>query len=151
MAEVRKYFCCTNNLTGCKIIGGVQLALNGILLIISIISLERENGRETPSPNIWGMGGGDAMDFVLIVISVILGLNVLCDIFLIVAASMFNATMLTVWVGLRIIGIFIELLGLFWTFLGAPWYPIISIGLGIWALLIAIGARDEVKSGANIA
>ena len=33
MAEVTKYCYCTNNLTGCKIIGGVQIALYAMMLI----------------------------------------------------------------------------------------------------------------------
>ena len=72
MAEVRKYFCCTDNLTGCKIIGGVQFVLNATWLIISIIELSQ-----------------------------------------------------------------------------IPAYAH-SIGLGIWAELIAIGAREEVKSYQSI-
>ena len=74
MAEVRKYFCCTDNLTGCKIIGGVQIALYAISLIISIIALIAIKAYAT-----------------LIVVVVILSWAILCAIFLVVAAVMRNA------------------------------------------------------------
>ena len=82
MAEVRKYFCCTDNLTGCKIIGGVQIALYAISLIISIVALIAINAEHSD----------DAYAIAtLIVVVVILSLAILCAIFLVVAAVMRNA------------------------------------------------------------
>ena len=46
MAEVRNYFCCTNNLTACKIVGGVQIALNAIVLIILLWFLNQFQGND---------------------------------------------------------------------------------------------------------
>lgn len=37
MGEVRRYFCCTDNLSGCKILGGVQLTFVGYFFILVII------------------------------------------------------------------------------------------------------------------
>ena len=134
MAKVRKYFCCTDNLTGCKIIGGVQIALYAISLIISIVALTAINA-------------DDAYAIAaIIVVVVILSLAILCAIFLVVAAVMRNATMLMVWVVVNGIGIVLSLLGLFG---GGGIIVIIqnlaSIAFGIWAELIAIGARQEVQ------
>ena len=140
MAEVRKYFCCTDNLTGCKIIGGVQIALYAISLIISIVALIPINKEHSDNA------------YAIIVVVVILSLAILCAIFLVVAAVMRNATMLMVWIVVNAIGIVLSFLGLFG---GGGIIVIIqnlaSIVFGIWAELIAIGARQEVKSGAGIA
>ena len=134
MAEVRKYFCCTDNLTGCKIIGGVQIALYAISLIISIIALIAIKAYAT-----------------LVVVVVILSLAILCAIFLVVAAVMRNATMLMVWIIVNGIGIALSFLGLFGGGIIAIIQGLVSIAFGIWAELIAIGARKEVMTGAGIA
>ena len=139
MAEVRKYFCCTDNLTGCKIIGGVEFVLNAILLIISIIELS-----QIPA----------YVRTMAIIAAVILGLKILCSIFLLSAVKERSATMLMVWIVLNGVFIALRLDGLFGG--GGPGGPIaiiqslVSIGLGIWAELIAIGAREDVKSYQSI-
>ena len=132
MAKVRKYFCCTDNLTGCKIIGGVQIAENAINLILTLLA-------------VWGFWGT-----VAIILIVIFGLRLLCAIFLVVAASKRSAKMLMVWIILNCIGIAFLLIGLGGGTKGII-QSLIAIGLSIWALLIAIGARQEVQKGANIA
>ena len=136
MAEVRKYFCCTDNLTGCKIIGGVEFVLNAILLIISIIELS-----QIPA----------YVRTLAIIAAVILGLKILCTIFLLSAVKERSATMLMVWIVLNGVFIVLPLVGLFSG--GGPVaiiQSLVSIGLGIWAELIAIGAREEVKSYQSI-
>ena len=149
MAEVRKYFCCTDNLTACKIIGGVEIAENAINLILTLLAVigvaatSQQDQIQKKEAGFWGA--------VTIIFIVIFGLRLLSAIFLVVAASKRSATMLKVWIILQCIGIaFLLIIGL-----GAGTEDIIevlvSIGLSIWALLIAIGARQEVQSGANIA
>ena len=78
MAEVRKYFCCTDNLTACKIIGGVQITLYAIFLIKILTGEDREFALVIPAA-VW------------------LGSLILCAISLVVAASKRSATML--WYG----------------------------------------------------
>ena len=136
MAKVRKYFCCTDNLTGCKIIGGVEFVLNAILLIISIIELS-----QIPA----------YVRTLAIIAAVILGLKILCTIFLLSAVKERSATMLMVWIVLNGVFIVKRLDGLF-SGRGpvAIIQSLVSIGLGIWAELIAIGAREEVKSYQSI-
>ena len=135
MAEVRKYFCCTDNLTGCKIIGGIQIALNAISLIFSIVALNV----------VLAKANTGLIAFLAIFLVVLLGLMLLCAIFLVVAAYKRSATMLMVWIILNGIGIAFLFLGLF--FGGGDIPNLITIGIALWAELIAIGARQEVKSG----
>ena len=40
MAEVRKYFCTTDNVTGSKIIGAIQIALN-VSFVVNFVQLTR--------------------------------------------------------------------------------------------------------------
>ena len=44
---MRKYFCCTDNLTGSKIIGGIQIFLNinFVLNFMQLTRLEDDSGR----------------------------------------------------------------------------------------------------------
>ena len=138
MAKVRRYFCCTDNLTGCKIIGGIQIALNAISLIFSIVALNV----------VLAKANTGLIAFLAIFLVVLLGLMLLCAIFLVVAANKRSATMLMVWIILNGIGIAFLFLGLFFGRGDIP--NLISIGIAIWAELIAIGARQEVKSGYTI-
>ena len=142
MAEVRKYFCCTDNLTGCKIIGGIQIALNAILLIFSVVALNvvLANSQQANTGPI---------AFLAIFLTVPLGLMLLCAILLVVAANKRSATMLMVWIILNGIGIAFLFFGLFFGRgdIRALIPNLITIGIALWAELIAIGAREEVKSG----
>ena len=87
---------------------------------------------------------------VIIFAAVVLGLWILCAILLVVVASNRNATRLMdhvmVWIILNGMGIRFGVIGLEYSLIGS----LIWIGLGIWAQLIAIGARQEVKSEAKI-
>ena len=150
MAEVRKYFCCTDNLTGCKIIGGFGIALNVIWLFISLIA----------SCEYWGWCYVQTMTIYALVI---FGLKSLSYIFLIIAACKRNATLLMVFIILILLDILLSLCGVAmsaWPGLygHVVWgrglfiaQSLVSIGLCVWAQLIAIGAREEVKSYENIA
>ena len=153
MAEVRKYFCCTDNLTGCKIIGGVGIALNVIWLIISLIAYWEMSWNEWEDRN----------QTMLIYAITIFGLKSLSYIFLIIAACKRNATLLIVFIILIGLDILLRLYGVAMSTLpslyghvewGIPIFiaqSLVSNGLCVWAQLIAIGAREEVKSYANIA
>ena len=148
MAEVRRFFCCTDNLTACKIAGGVQIALNAILIIFMIICLY-PLGLIMVLTQGHGSSGALAL---LCIFAVLFGSGILSAILLVVAASKRSATMLMVWIVLNGIGIGLGVISLFRPIFTGLDYSLIgsliSIGLGIWAELIAIGARLEVKSGA---
>ena len=150
MAEVRRYFCCTDNLTGCKIIGGIQIAGNAIMLLLSLITVtgiaalveEHKITQEKAA----------TLHALFIFAIVVFGLGILCAILLVVAASKRSTTMLMVWIILNSIGCGC----LVYQLLEGPRTSkaiiqnLFSIGIAIWAQLIAIGARQEVQSGANI-
>ena len=154
MAKVRKYFCCTDNLTGCKIIGGFGIALNVIWLFISLIASWKM---------IMGWGYVQTVQTMAIYAITIFGLKSLSYIFLIIAACKRNATLLMVFIILIGLGILLSLYGVAMSALpslygtmvfGNPVFiaqSLVSIGVCVWAQLIAIGAREEVKSYANIA
>ena len=142
MAEVRKYFCCTDNLTGCKIVGGVQIALNAIFLIIFIYIVGIIGANEKGDASA-ALG---ALDIIVLVVCC-LGIPV--AILLVVGAVKRSASMLMVWIVLNAIGIALSFIGLFGG--GGIIQSLAAIGIGIWAELIAIGAREEVKRGAGIA
>ena len=149
MAEVRKYFCCTDNLTGCKIVGGVQIALNAIFLIIFIYIVGIIGANEKGDASA-ALG---ALDIIVLVVCC-LGIPV--AILLVVGAVKRSATCLMVFIVLNGIGMGIFCIDLLvGLFDGGPAADIIlslvDIGIGIWTELIAIGARQELKSGAGIA
>ena len=159
-----KFFCCTNNLTGCKIVGGVQIALNVIFLIISVMAISAANAHANAYHNAYQHGYSynhatavrEAVSFATILVSVFFGGGILCGILLVVGASKRSATMLMVWIVLNGICIgwyvyqLLSTLSLMTTKALIEYLAL--IGLGIWAELIAIGARQDVKkSGANIA
>ena len=157
-----KFFCCTNNLTGCKIVGGVQIALNVIFLIISVMAISAANAHANAYHNAYQHGysynHATALSFATILVFVFFGGGILCGILLVVGASKRSATMLMVWIVLNGICVgsylflFIYSIGRHMPPIEALIKPLTIIGLGIWAELIAIGARQDVKkSGANIA
>ena len=145
-----KFFCCTNNLTGCKIIGGVQIAGNAIMLIRTLIAVT-EIAAVSQHPYVQKDAAATNLVALGILLIVVFGLAILCAIFLVVAASKRSAQMLMVWIVLNCIGIALLLIGLGANNSKSNSSVLVSIGLSIWALLIAIGARQEVQSGANIA
>ena len=169
MAEVRQYFCCTNNLTACKIVGGVQIALNVIYLIISVMAINAANALANAHANAYQNAyqhgysynhatTATALSFTTILVVVLFGGGILCGILLVVGASKRSATMLMVWIVLNGICVgsyfflFIYSIARHMPPIEAFIRPLTIIGLGIWSELIAIGARQDVKkSGANIA
>ena len=104
-----KFFCCTNNLTGCKIVGGVQIALNVIYLIISVMAISAANAHAHANAyhNAYQHGysynhaTADAVSIATIIVAVLFGGGILCGILLVVGASKRSATMLMVWIVLN--------------------------------------------------
>ena len=168
-----KFFCCTNNLTGCKIVGGVQIALNVIYLMLLVVAIHRANAANAMVNKVYHQYSQhhpairnyhhqasttkQILDYYGIGF-VLFGGGILCGILLVVGASKRSATMLMVWIVLNGICVgsylflFIYSIGRHMPPIEALIKPLTIIGLGIWAELIAIGARQDVKkSGANIA
>merc|ERR1712115_536954 len=106
--------------------------------------------------------GWDYKKTMAIYAVIIFGLKSLSYIFLIIAACKRNATLLMVFIILiGLFGILLSLYGVAMSALpslygtmvfGNPVFiaqSLVSIGLCVWAQLIAIGAREEVKSYEN--
>ena len=98
----------------------------------------------------------NALSIATIIVFVFFGGGILCGILLVVGASKRSATMLMVWIVLNGICIgwyvyqLLSTLSLMTTKALIEYLAL--IGLGIWAELIAIGARQDIKkSGANLA
>ena len=135
MGAVRKYFCRTDNITGCKIIGGIQLTLSVIFLGLYIFVYTQVEQKDGKTIAIVGM--------------VVMGLAQLLSILLVVGAATRNFTLLMIWTILY--GVILLVL-----FIGVILDPttemivgnLICLGLGFWAELVAIGALQEVKTGA---
>ena len=135
MGAVRKYFCCTDNITGCKIIGGIQLTLSVIFLGLYIFVYTQVEQKDAKTIAIVGI--------------VLMGLAQLLSILLVVGAATRNFTLLMIWTILY--GVILLVL-----FIGVILDPttemivgnLICLGLGFWAELVAIGALQEVKTGA---
>ena len=135
MGAVRKYFCCTDNITGCKIIGGIQLTLSVIFLGLYIFVYTQVEQKDAKTIAIVGI--------------VLMGLAQLLSILLVVAAATRNFTLLMIWTILY--GVILLVL-----FIGVILDPttemivgnLICLGLGFWAELVAIGALQEVNTGA---
>ena len=87
MGEVRRYFCCTDNLSGCKILGGVQLTFVGIIFILTIIDLAPALATDH----------GRGIDIAVVVVIVIFGVMLLIPILLVVGAAKRNSCLLMAW------------------------------------------------------
>ena len=102
MGKVRRYFCCTANLTGCKILGGIQLALIGIYLFLTIITLSAMSNRDNDAFS--GLSDrqkkiAQGIAYLVLIIDIIfLGLMLLFPIFLIVGAAKRNACLLMTYI-----------------------------------------------------
>ena len=137
MGPVRKYFCCTDNITGCTIIGGIQLTLSAIFLGIYILAYTQLEQKEAKTIAIVGI--------------VLMGFALLLSILLVVGAATRNFTLLMIWTILNGVSVLV-------LFIGVILDPttemivgnLIILGFGIWAELVAIGGIQEVKTGARI-
>ena len=146
MAEVRKYFCTTDNVTGSKIIGGIQIALN-VSFVVNFVQLTRPEDDS----------GVLAIAFILILVAY--GLGLLVSILLVAGAAKGNGAMIKAYLILNSIVILVILVGRIFGFSGwlkiggggalnsfvKPFQGTIGLGMAIWAEVVAFGAHQEIK------
>ena len=146
MAEVRKYFCTTDNVTGSKIIGGIQIALN-VSFVVNFVQLTRPEDDS----------GVLAIAFILILVAY--GLGLLVSILLVAGATKGNPAMIKAYLILNSIVILVILVGRITAFLGVlkvgpggafnafvkPFQGTIGLGMAIWAEVVAFGAHQEIN------
>ena len=149
MTEERRYFCCTDNLTGCKILGAIQLFFSFIALILVIVDIvvfgeNPDKGEATLVTTTW---------VTLLVLLFLTGLWLLVPIMLIFGAIKRNPCLMMTYLilnGLSIVGhaygIFraireISVVAIFGQFMG--------LGIALWATLVAGGGYQEVKNSVH--
>ena len=143
MAEVRRYFCCTDNLTGCKILGGFQLVFCMIAFIVTIVlfcAVSREHELNKVGTAVWA---------IALVLLIFTGLWLLFPILLIVGAVKRNSCLLMTCIILN--GLTLPFYA-YATFTGtgaAIVEHLIGLGIGIWVELVAIGGYEEAKYSVN--
>ena len=127
--------------------------MNAIYLLYELIVLESYNHEVSRALSVWAT-----------IMWVVYGLGILCGILLVVAASKRSATMLMVWIVVWIVLNAIGIGYLFYILISSPKIityittediflglaGLAKIGLAIWTLLIAIGARQDVKREGNM-
>ena len=140
MESVRRYFCCTDNITGCKILGGFWFTLIAFFSIFAIVEVNPSNP-------------ANIID-VLMIIVVSLSFAIL----LVIAAVERNSTLLKTWMvfnGILILLTMYEILNAYFCgphegFIQAMIILLTGLGLEIWTELVTYGAYQEVRSGPRI-
>ena len=152
MAEVRKYFCATDNVTGSKIIGGIQIALNISFVVNFVLAVQAAQAARPEDHS-----GHIQIAFILILIAY--GLGLLVSILLVAGAAKGNAAMIKAYLILNSIVILVILVGRIFGFSGwlkiggggalnsfvKPFQGTIGLGMAIWAEVVAFGAHQEIK------
>ena len=134
MGEVRRYFCCTDNITGCKILGGIQLALIGIYFLLAIVALSSARSQD------------ERTTFTAAVI--VFGLALLFPIFLVVGAAKRNSCLLMTCIILNALSLLFYAYAVFTSAGAVIFQNLVALGIGIWVELVAIGGYQEVKNPA---
>ena len=134
MGEVRRYFCCTDNITGCKILGSIQLALTGICLLLAIVALSGAVSHDDRR--------------VLTEEVIVFGLSLLFPIFLVVGAAKRNSCLLMTCIILNALSLLFYAYAVFTSAGAVIFQNLVALGIGIWVELVAIGGYQEVKNPA---
>ena len=143
MESVRRYFCCTDNITGCKILGGFWFTLIAFFSIFAIVELKLQHITNPAS---------------ILVVLMIIVVSLSFAILLVIAAVERNSTLLKTWMvfnGIFILLTMYEILNAYFCgphegFIQAMIILLTGLGLEIWTELVAYGAYQEVRSGPRI-
>ena len=144
MGEVRRYFCCTDNLSGCKILGGIQLVYIGIAFILAIYALSTMSDSDKAFEGLSNNEKEAARGLAGIFLTAIFGLLLLSPIFLIVGAVKRNSCLLMTCIILNGLGLPFLIHRVFAS--AAIFQNLVGLGIGIWVELVAIGGYQEVKN-----
>ena len=154
----RRYFCCTDNLTGCKILGAIQLVFSIIAFIFAIVDVASFSAVSVSDVDNENLDNGEATLVttawvILLVVLVLTGLWLLVPIMLIVGAVKRNSCLLLTYRilnGLTIpghaYGLFIAIRAL--SVVGIFWH-LIGISIGLWVTFVAVGAYQDVKNSVH--
>ena len=143
MESVRRYFCCTDNITGCQILGGFWVTLIAFFSIFTIVELKLQHITNPAS---------------ILVVLMIIVVSLSFAILLVIAAVERNSTLLKTWMvfnGILILLTMYEILNAYFCgphegFIQAMIILLSGFGLVMWTELVAYGAYQEVRSGPRI-
>ena len=149
MGEVRRYFCCTDNLSGCKILGGIQLVYIGIAFILAIYALSTMSDSDKSFEGLSDNEKDAARGLAGILLTAIFGLLLLFPIFLIVGAVKRNSCLLMTCIILNGLGLPFYVYEVFASIDAEIFQNLVGLGIGIWVELVAIGGYEEAKYSVN--
>ena len=159
MGEVKRFFLCTTNITGCKIFGGIQAGLNAIYLGLVIYGFVLANDQyhqvyqQIRDAGLKGHKGlpysyqelyrlGEKISAVFIISTVIYSFAILISLMLIAGAMKRNSCLVKTWMvfnGLAILAFAYE------SFFKGEWKNLGVLAVALWSELIAFGALKEIN------
>ena len=149
MGEVTRFFLCTTNITGCKIVGGIQAVLNAVFLGLVIYAhhqlvndqLRLRIGNPYYTENKFYQASASAA-IVCIITMVIYSLAILISLMLIAGAMKRNSCLVKTWMvfnGLAILAFAYE------SFFKGEWKNLGVLAVALWSELIAFGALKDIN------
>ena len=154
MGEVTRFFCCTTNIIGCKIFGGIQAGLNAGYLIVVIYGFALANDQFDQVHQQLRDAGlyrhkfhqelaelSNTSNTLLIITMVIYSLAILISLMLIAGAMKRNSCLVKTWMVFNGLAILAYAYG---TFFNGKWKNLAVLAVAIWSELVAFGALKEI-------
>ena len=154
MGEVKRFFLCTTNITGCKIFGGFQAGLNAGYLIVVIYGFALANDQFDQVHQQLRDAGlyrhkfhqelaelSNTSNTLLIITMVIYSLAILISLMLIAGAMKRNSCLVKTWMVFNGLAILAYAYG---TFFNGKWKNLAVLAVAIWSELVAFGALKEI-------
>ena len=155
MGEVKRFFLCTTNITGCKIFGGIQAGLNAGYLIVVIYGFALANDQFDQVHQQLRDAGlyrhkfhqelaelSNTSNTLLIITMVIYSLAILISLMLIAGAMKRNSCLVKTWMVFNGLAILAYAYG---TFFNGKWKNLAVLAVAIWSELVAFGALKEIN------
>ena len=142
MGEVTRFFCCTTNIEGCKLFGGILAVLNAVYLVMNIYTLVIVNERFDFTRNIYSELPELGTSLALTIATMIHSLAILISLMLIAGAMKRESCLVMTWMlfnGLTILAYVYE------CFFKGEWKDLGAVAVASWSELIAYGALQEIK------
>merc|ERR1711953_499308 len=153
MGEVTRFFCCTTNIIGCKIFGGIQAVLNAVYLALIIYAQVLVNdGIDQLHRQYAGLINyrtrkrlanlSATSNIVLSITMAIYSLAILFSLMLIAGAMKRNACLVKTWMVFNALAILAYAYG---SFFNGKWKNLGGLAVAVWSELIAFGALKEIS------
>ena len=145
-----EFFCCTTNITGCKIVGGIQAVLNAVFLGLVIYAhhqlvndqLRLRIGNPYYTENKFYQALASAATVFIITMVITAWPYFLISLMLIAGAMKRNSCLVKTWMvfnGLAILAFAYE------SFFKGEWKNLGVLAVALWSELIAFGALKEIN------